>query len=117
MNKHEIEVFGTKWEREIYDPNHPVFFMRVPFSIVKYTNANGEYCFITHDVLNSIPYKESFKWNIDDDKVVKLIIEKSQKHTPIFLCFNHEQRQRLATAIEGTEFSKWELVSACEIFT
>ncbi|MFP3041250.1 hypothetical protein LQZ19_05450 [Treponema primitia] len=112
----EIKLFGVKWNRETYDPiRYPLLYVLSLITIIKYTNNEGDYCFITNDVVTLIPYSDSFKWNINNKKILTEIKKGAVEKKPLFLCFG-EQKESLERTFNYADFEDHVLKTADEIF-
>ena len=109
-----IEVFGVNWSREILrQEEHNIL---TAIAVIKYINANGDYCFITNDLLNMLPYPENFKWKIDNAKILSSIEKACRNDTPLFICFNNEQKKAITGTLNNSFIKNASVVSAEEIF-
>ena len=110
----DINLFGVNWQRKIL--KQPELYKESIIAVIEYTNNNGDICYIANDVVNLHCYPDSFGWVIDDDAVLSAIQKACKNNTPIFICFNEEQKKVIEKTIKNSSLNNVKVISALDIF-
>jgi len=110
----DANVFGIIWSREIQRQQE--LYAESLIAVIKYTNSFEDYCYISNDVINLIYYKESLGWKIDDEKILSIIQKSCKDNSPLFICFNDEQKIAVERMLKKSFLANVCAISARELF-